>query len=263
MLIKLNKKDVDNKRIDNSLADDSLVDEGGGAKPNAGDGLSRGPSSSQNLSGQNRLGQNLSGQNLPGRRRSSHGAPDAGPLRSSGAMGADIRALRRSRNWTLSDLGDHLDRSVGWLSQVERGVSEPALADIRHIAALFDLPVSFFFSQSPDTPEGAYIVRAESRRAMSDEGKGLVESLLSPDLGGAFEIVHSVFAAGARCPQPFVRPTEEAGYVIDGTLTLIIDDQVFNLNKGDSFRFSGEMVSWVNNGDVPAVLIWVIAPPVY
>ncbi|MEC7360891.1 MAG: cupin domain-containing protein, partial [Pseudomonadota bacterium] len=112
-------------------------------------------------------------------------------------------------------------------------------------------------------PESAYVVRADSRRSMTDEDKGLVESLLSPDLGGAFEIVHSVFAAGARCPEPFVRPTEEAGYVIEGSLTLIIDGEDIRLEKGDSFRFAGETVSWINEGDVPAVLIWVIAPPVY
>lgn len=187
----------------------------------------------------------------------------AAPLRSTGQFGVDLRALRRSRNWTLSELADQLDRSVGWLSQVERNVSEPALDDVRNIAALFGLPVSFFFSQSPDQPESNYVVRANSRRTMSDHHKGLVESLLSPDLGGAFEIVHSVFAPGAKCPEPFVRETEEAGYVISGSLTLTIDGQQIILNPGDSFRFAGEKISWVNNGTVDAVLIWVIAPPVY
>jgi transcriptional regulator with XRE-family HTH domain len=166
----------------------------------------------------------------------------AAPLRSTGQFGVDLRALRRSRNWTLSELADQLDRSVGWLSQVERNVSEPALDDVRNIAALFGLPVSFFFSQSPDQPESNYVVRANSRRTMSDHHKGLVESLLSPDLGGE---------------------TEEAGYVISGSLTLTIDGQQIILNPGDSFRFAGEKISWVNNGTVDAVLIWVIAPPVY
>ena len=63
---------------------------------------------------------------------------DRAPLRSTGSIGTDMRALRRSRNWTLNDLAARLDRSVGWLSQVERGQSEPALADIRTVAALFD-----------------------------------------------------------------------------------------------------------------------------
>ena len=185
------------------------------------------------------------------------------PLRSTGQIGSDIRALRRSRNWTLNDLADHLERSVGWLSQVERGVSEPALEDIRRIAALFTLPVSFFFSPSNDDAESQFVVRGHSRRSMSDDTKGLVESLLSPDLGGAFEIVHSVFAPGARCPEPFIRESEEAGYVIEGSLVLFIDGDRFVLNAGDSFRFAGETVSWVNEGKVPAVLIWVIAPPIY
>ena len=188
---------------------------------------------------------------------------DSSSVKSARQIGADFRALRRARGWALSELAEQLDRPVGWLSQVERGVSEPALDDVRIVAALSSLPVSFFFSHSPDTPEREYVVRADSRRAMSDNSKGLVESLLSPDLGGAFEIIHSVFAVGAKCPQPFVRPTEEAGYVIDGGLTLIIDGREFVLNTGDSFRFAGETVSWINQGTKPVVLIWVIAPPVY
>ena len=184
-------------------------------------------------------------------------------FRSSGKIGSDIRALRRSRNWTLNDLAEQLNRSVGWLSQVERDVSEPALDDIRNIAALFSLPVSFFFSDGADSDEAAYIVRSGTRRVMTDTPKGLAESLLSPDLGGAFEIIHSVFAPGAACPEPFVRPTEEAGYVLEGGLVLFIDGVRFELNSGDSFRFAGEQITWLNEGAVNAVLIWVIAPPVY
>ena len=184
-------------------------------------------------------------------------------FRSSGKIGSDIRALRRSRNWTLNDLAEQLNRSVGWLSQVERDVSEPALDDIRNIAALFSLPVSFFFSDGADSDEAAYIVRSGTRRVMTDTPKGLAESLLSPDLGGAFEIIHSVFAPGAACPEPFVRPTEEAGYVLEGRLVLFIDGVRFELNPGDSFRFAGEKITWVNEGAVKAVVIWVIAPPVY
>ena len=185
------------------------------------------------------------------------------PLHSSGKIGSDIRALRRSRNWTLSDLADQLQRSVGWLSQVERNVSEPALDDIRKIANLFALPVSFFFTAPTENDSSAYIVRAATRRVMSDKPKGLFESLLSPDLGGAFEIIHSVFAPGAKCPETFVRPTEEAGYVLEGCLVLFINEERFELEQGDSFRFAGDTISWVNEGSVNAVLIWVIAPPVY
>ena len=192
-----------------------------------------------------------------------HRRQSVSSMQSSGQIGSDIRALRRSRNWTLSDLAEQLERSVGWLSQVERDVTEPALDDIRKIAVLFNLPVGFFFTASANQDEQQHIVRAGSGRVMNDTSKGLKEILLSPDLGGAFEVIHSVFAPGAKCPKPFVRSTEEAGYVISGHFSLVIDDQRFDLNPGDSFRFSGETITWVNEGDVDAVVMWVIAPPVY
>ena len=185
------------------------------------------------------------------------------PVQSTGNIGGDIRVLRRSRNWTLNDLAEKLGRSVGWLSQVERDVTEPALEDIRNVAALFNLPVGFFFTAPADEDEQDYIVRAGSGRVMNDTSKGLREILLSPDLGGAFEIIHSIFAPGAKCLKPFVRPTEEAGYVISGTFTIFIGNQRFVLGPGDSFRFSGESITWLNEGDEEAVMVWVIAPPVY
>ena len=186
-----------------------------------------------------------------------------GELTSSGLIGNDIRALRQGRGLTLSALAKKLDRSVGWLSQVERGTSEPNLADIRLIAGIFNLPVSFFFSHTPPSDESSYIVRAESRRKMRDDDTFLTEELLSPDLGGAFELVRSVFAAGSSSNGTVNRPTEEAGYIIKGELRLTIDGQVFDLGPGDSFSFSHETMSWENKGTIDAEVIWVIAPPIY
>ena len=184
-------------------------------------------------------------------------------LRSSGQIGHDIRALRQSRGWTLIELAEELDRSIGWLSQVERGTSEPSLSDLRKVAKLFNFPLSFFFSNSPENEESDHIVRSQSRRIMHDDLTGLREELLSPDLGGRFEMVRSVFGPGTMIEAPMTRPTEEAGYIISGQLTLTLDHQVYELNAGDSFRFAGETFHWQNKGSEDAVVIWVIAPPIY
>ncbi|MEM6340985.1 MAG: XRE family transcriptional regulator, partial [Pseudomonadota bacterium] len=39
--------------------------------------------------------------------------------------------------------------------------------------------------------------------------------------------------------------------------------QRFTIHPGDSFRIRGEPFRWSNPYNVPAVAIWVIAPPVY
>lgn len=179
-------------------------------------------------------------------------------------LGADLRALRKGRGLTLADLAATLGRSVGWLSQVERDLSEPSISDLREIAGALGVPMSFLFAHnSAPAHEQGYVVRAGSRRPMGSSEEGLVEELLSPDLTDDFEMVHSTFAPRSAMQTPAHRPTQEVGYMISGKLDLVISGRKFTVGPGDSFRFKHEPYQWANPYDDPAVAIWVIAPPVY
>jgi transcriptional regulator with XRE-family HTH domain len=180
-------------------------------------------------------------------------------------VGDDIRALRKSRNLTLKDLADALGRSAGWLSQIERGNTTPSVHDLGRIGEQFDLSISFFFRSSSRRPEEqGIILRAPDRMPIGSNETGLVEELLSPSLSGAFEMVKSTFAphssSGGMMP---VRPKEDGGVLISGRLSMTIGTLDVTLEPGDSFQFSGTEYCWRNDGDEPAVVIWVISPPVY
>lgn len=179
-------------------------------------------------------------------------------------LGADLRALRKARGMTLSALAETLGRSVGWLSQVERDKSDPSITDLREIAGALDVPVSMLFRHAAaPAHEAGFVVRAGARRPMGSDIAGLVEELLSPDLTDDFEMVHSTFAPHSRIKQPVMRPTQEVGYLILGKLEIDIEGTTHVIHPGDSFRIRGEAFRWANPYDVPAVAIWVIAPPVY
>ncbi|MEP6566502.1 MAG: XRE family transcriptional regulator [Mesorhizobium sp.] len=179
-------------------------------------------------------------------------------------LAGDIRALRKARGLTLAEIGLKLGRSVGWVSQVERGLSTPSLSDLRAFAELLAVPVSLFFSHDvPVENERGVIVRAGSRRRLGTSESGLVEELLSPDLGGSFEMLRSVFAPGAELKTEARRPTEEAGYVASGIFDIEISGVWHRLGEGDSFRFDGKPFRWRNPGAEPAIVIWVVSPPVY
>lgn len=179
-------------------------------------------------------------------------------------LGADLRALRRARGLTLSALAARLGRSVGWLSQVERDLSEPSISNLRQIAEALGVPMSLLFGHaSAPAEEQGYVVRTGARRSMGSGEEGLIEELLSPDLTDDFEVIHSTFRPGARMQAPAQRPTQEVGYVISGRLDLSLGGREFTVGPGDSFRFRGEEYFWANPYDEPAVAIWVIAPPVY
>ncbi len=183
---------------------------------------------------------------------------------TSQSLGADLRALRKARGLTLAGLAEALGRSVGWLSQVERDLSEPSITDLRHIAAALDISVSMLFSHAPAPAEEAgYIVRKGARRRIGSGAAGLVEELLSPDLTDDFEMVHSTFEPMSRIGEVVTRPTQEVGYVLSGKLDLVIGGRRFTAHAGDSFRIRGEPFEWINPYEEAAQAIWVIAPPVY
>ncbi len=180
------------------------------------------------------------------------------------SVGSDIRALRKSRKLTLVELTERLNRSLGWLSQVERGASEPSIQDLRRIAQIFEIPISFFFRHH-DVPERerGVVVRASARAQIGTPEAGLVEELLSPDLSGDFEMIKSTFAPGATCDLVAKRPTLEGGYIVSGTLELTIGGELFVLSEGDSFQFQNQSHYWHNPKKHPAVAIWIVSPPVY
>ena len=179
------------------------------------------------------------------------------------SLGADIRSLRKARRITLADLAATLDRSVGWLSQVERDLSYPGRTDLARIAEALDVSISSFFQVAIPPEEEGYIVRSHARRPIGSRTEGLTEALLSPDLTDDFEVIHAAFAPHSFLPEPLSRPTQEVCYIIKGNFEIALDGQHFQLAAGDSFRLRGQQFQWWNNHDTPCEIVWVISPPIY
>ena len=181
----------------------------------------------------------------------------------SRTLGADLRALRKARGMTLVALSEVLNRSVGWLSQVERDMSEPSITDLRQMAKALAVSVSSLFRSAAPEHEQGLIVRADARRPIGSRTEGLVEELLSPDLTDDFEVVISTFEPGAELHEEVVRLTQEVGYIVSGRLQLWIAGSRYELSQGDSFRIRGQAYRWRNPHNSACSAIWVIAPPVY
>ena len=172
--------------------------------------------------------------------------------------GADLRALRRARGLTLSELAGRLDRSVGWMSQVERDLSTPDAGTLDRLAAALDTPLSMLADR-----EVGEVVRADRRRPLGERVPGLTEALLSPDLTDGFEVIHSVFHPGARRDDPVRRDTTEIAHLLSGRLTVWLGEERHDLDPGDTARLRGRPFRWANPHDEPAVAIWIITPAIY
>ena len=183
------------------------------------------------------------------------------------ALGHQIRDLRRAKGVTIPELAARIDRSVGWLSQIERGLSEVTISALHQIAEALEVTVSWFFAHSaPATPEEVgIVVRKGNRRTLDFQGSGVHEEMLSPSLNGELLLVETTFAPGASTgDRDRERRGEEAGVVLSGTLELSVDGKRLKLEAGDSFAFTRRGPHRCHNpGKVPAVVLWITTPPSY
>jgi transcriptional regulator with XRE-family HTH domain len=179
-------------------------------------------------------------------------------------LGDEIRKLRKARGKSLAELGEGIGRSTSFVSQLERGRAEPSIADLKQIAHMLGVPMGWFFlTDNVPAAERGRVVRSGGRRQLGNVTDGLVEELLSPDIGGAFETFLSTFEPGAALAEPTLRDTEEEGYVVKGSLDLWIGEQHFHLHAGDSFRIVREPFRWSNRSTEETVVVWIISPPAY
>lgn len=177
------------------------------------------------------------------------------------SIGEKIRGLRRQREMSLQQVAEAAEVSIGHLSQIERGLSSPAVRDLIRIAEALGTRPGFFF-ELPETEEredDTIVVRAHARQEVAFH-EGVTKEALCPSGPGAVQMYMITLKPGGRAGQEmYTHAGEEAGVVIHGQLLLTVEGRDFTLNEGDSFRFlsrrphrfsnptkSTTRVAWVN-----------------
>jgi len=104
-------------------------------------------------------------------------------------LAALIHDLRKHKKLTLAQLAQKIERSVGFLSQVERGLSRPTVADLTAISHALGVPTTYFYSQPKPTAVD-WITRPNERRTVY-YANGITDILVSPSMNGAFSMLDS------------------------------------------------------------------------
>ncbi|WP_169566164.1 helix-turn-helix domain-containing protein [Sneathiella limimaris] len=183
------------------------------------------------------------------------------------ALGAQIRDLRKAKRITISDLAERTNRSIGNISEIERGISAVTVPVLQEIALALDVELNWFFEGQAKAPEkeSMWIVRKDNRRILQMQSAGLTEELLSPNLSGPLEFLLTTYMPGAETGEDGrQRVGDEAGLILSGSLELKIEDETFLLKEGDSFSLPrGGKHHCKNPGETNTIVAWVITPPTF
>ncbi len=175
-------------------------------------------------------------------------------------IGDRIKRRRLKLGLTQEELAARTELSKGFISQLERNLTSPSIATLMDILEALGTNISDFFVKIEDekvvfTPDDMFV--------KDDEGMGSSICWLVPNAQkNALEpIMVTINPGGSTCPDD-PHEGEEFGFVLSGSVTLILGMRRFKLKKGDSFYFSPtEQHYIVNNTQREARVMWVATPP--
>jgi len=156
------------------------------------------------------------------------------------SIGRRIRELRRNR-FTLSQLAELSEVSVGLLSRLENGVGNPSFVSLNAIARALDVDVYTFF-ESPDSSPSVLrtVDRARIRMVKTKvELEPLVPSLAAGhEAGLVAALVHLPRNhADEQWVQNSTHGHDQFEVLLTGTVHYQVDHEFYELHEGDAILF--------------------------
>ena len=191
-------------------------------------------------------------------RASDHAAPDPQPL----DLGERVRALRKSRGWTLEQAARQAGLARSTLSKIENGQMSPTFDALKKLAVGLEISVPQLFTPPADP-------RVSGRLAVTRSGEGRAHPTATYEhellAGGLTKKAMLPYRARVRARRfeefdGWVRHDgEEFLYVLTGAIRLITEFyEPIEMRRGDSAYYDASMghnVISVSEDD--ATILWV------
>jgi transcriptional regulator with XRE-family HTH domain len=180
--------------------------------------------------------------------------PSAAPV----AIGSRIRAARQAQRLTIEHVADATGLTKGFLSRVERDLTSPSVASLVTLCQVLSISVGDLFSV-PET----HLTKRDDGPRISLGGDGIVERLLTARSERRLQIIQAEIGPHGRGESELYAVDCEVDvlHIISGNLTLIMTNESFGLQAGDTLSFPGrEPHSWINHFDRPVQALWILVP---
>jgi transcriptional regulator with XRE-family HTH domain/quercetin dioxygenase-like cupin family protein len=192
-------------------------------------------------------------------------------------VGAKMRALRLERKVSLRGLARQIHVTPSLISQIETGKIRPSVASLYAIASALDVPLDYFFGESPrrtgQTPRSSLpsmaemvaqrekeaetvtpgngadsgesprpstqVVRRQERERIGIDGfGGVVIWERLTDRDPQIDFLEIHYDPGASSARNYLRHSgKEYGVVLEGELTVSLAFEDYRLRAGDSIAF--------------------------
>jgi transcriptional regulator with XRE-family HTH domain len=152
----------------------------------------------------------------------------------AGPLGTRLRERRQELGLTLKEVADGAGLSVGFISQIERGITTPSLSSLVGVSRVLDMHVSDFLAQPRG---GAPLTRRAERPHYAVGGNSLTYERLSASFPGSVLRSVIIHEPPGHRSEPIAHEGEEIFFILEGALTVEVEGERTILDLGDSIHF--------------------------
>ena len=175
-------------------------------------------------------------------------------------IGNKIRRLRLQRGLTQEELAGRCELSKSFISLLERDLTSPSLDTLSDLLETLgsDLP-TFFREQDEKLVFGAEDIFVKE----DPEGlKGLIKWLIPSAQKNQMEPILVELGPGGETDEDDPHEGEEFGYVLVGTVRIVLGDRAERVRRDESFYYRPTAPhKLVNAGKGVCKVLWVSTPP--
>lgn len=176
-------------------------------------------------------------------------------------IGGKIRKLRIASDLTLEELASRCELSKGFLSQLERNLTSPSISTLEDILEALGTSLADFFKEEQEDQ----IVFGQEDFFVDEKEEAMTEWIVPNAQKNEMEPIRLTLPAGGKSSRILNHQGEEFGYVLKGTVHLVMEDgRLFKIRAGETFYLDGSSSHQIENRTrSQAVLLWVSCPPVF
>lgn len=176
-------------------------------------------------------------------------------------IGKKIKRLRLQRGLTQEELADRCELSKGFISLLERDLTSPSIATLMDILESLGSDLQMFFSERGDEK----LVFGENDIFVKEDEEGLrgsIRWLVPSAQKNEMEPILLEMGPGGETVEDNPHEGEEFGYVLSGSIRIVLGDRVERVKRDESFYFRPTAPhKLVNAGKTPCKVLWVSTPP--
>ena len=178
-------------------------------------------------------------------------------------VGKKLKEIRLKQDMTIQILAEKSQVSSNMISRIERGLTIPSVEILMRLATVFDKSINYFVEDVSTSHEVVHTRPGQRDKTVYDDEHNMhtesfTSGLRDPQFMSFFCTVQS---GGQSGEQNMYHPGDELIYMLDGRLRMIIVDEEFILEKGDSICFKSHLPHrWENIGEGDAKVIWTLSP---